>query len=114
VTKPVIKAIADRCTLIADKVVPKYRAAGGNYGCTGIMAKRWQAAWDAACIALGHDPDIIATMDSPATRETDAESDLADLAAEGKAAILAKKRGILEPLGLFTKEQIEQILKADP
>jgi hypothetical protein len=44
----------ERCTQIADKVVPQYRY--GNYGCTGILAKRWQAAWDAACLALGHDP----------------------------------------------------------
>lgn len=47
--------LADRCTEIADQVVPQYRS-GTGYSCTGIYAKRWQAAWDAAMIALGGDP----------------------------------------------------------
>jgi hypothetical protein len=49
----------DRCTEIADQVVPQYRDDNQRqpgYSCTGIYAKRWQAAWDAACIALGGDP----------------------------------------------------------
>ena len=49
----------DRCTEIADQVVPQYRKpklAGGYYACGSPTAKRWQAAWDGACIALGGDP----------------------------------------------------------
>jgi ribulose kinase len=49
--------IAARCTQIADKVVPEYRGSERGYSCTGSVAKRWQAAWDGACVALGHDPE---------------------------------------------------------
>lgn len=48
-----------RCLEIADRVVPEYRReqpGRANYSCTGVYAKRWQAAWDGACIALGGDP----------------------------------------------------------
>lgn len=48
--------IAERCGRIADEVVPAYRDGKCRYGCTGTVAKRWQAAWDGACVALGHDP----------------------------------------------------------
>lgn len=51
-------AVTDRCTQIADVVVPEYRGGRRSYGCTGGVAKRWQAAWDGACLALGHDPDV--------------------------------------------------------
>lgn len=47
--------VAGRCTEIADKVVPEYRG-GKPRCCTGHIAKRWQAAWDGACVALGGDP----------------------------------------------------------
>lgn len=50
---------ATRCTEIADQVVPEYRrehSGGRYYSCTGHTAKRWQAAWDGACVALGRDP----------------------------------------------------------
>lgn len=44
-----------RCTEIADKVVPEYRDGKRSYSCGGHTAKRWQAAWDAASVALrGH------------------------------------------------------------
>lgn len=46
----------DRCTQCADAIVPEYRHGNKAYGCTGTVAKRWQAAWDGACMALGHDP----------------------------------------------------------
>lgn len=49
-------ALEKRCTLVADTVVPEYRDERRSYSCTGSMAKRWQAAWDGACVALGHDP----------------------------------------------------------
>lgn len=49
-------AISDRCTQIADEVVPEYRGGKHGYSCTGTVAKRWQAAWDGAYIALGRDP----------------------------------------------------------
>lgn len=50
-------ALPFRCTEIADQAVPEYRAADARHsGCTSHTAKRWQAAWDAACIALGGDP----------------------------------------------------------
>ena len=49
-------SIEASCTQIADAVVPAYRKANRSYSCTGTIAKRWQAAWDGACIALGHDP----------------------------------------------------------
>lgn len=55
-TRPKTDAITERCTQVADKIVPAYRGGERSYSCTGIVAKRWQAAWDAACIALGHDP----------------------------------------------------------
>lgn len=45
-----------RCTEIADQVVPEYRDGKRSYACHGHTAKRWQAAWDGACIALGGDP----------------------------------------------------------
>jgi hypothetical protein len=48
--------LAARCTQIADTVVPKFRDGKKSYSCTGSVAKRWQTAWDAACIALGYDP----------------------------------------------------------
>ncbi|MEG3175862.1 hypothetical protein U1872_06440 [Sphingomonas sp. RB3P16] len=60
-TDPRNGALADRCTEIADQVEPKYRTYDDKlhqpgYSCTGHTAKRWQAAWDGACIALGGDP----------------------------------------------------------
>lgn len=51
--------LAKQCTEIADRVVPQYRDENQRqpgYSCTGIYAKRWQAAWDGACVALGGDP----------------------------------------------------------
>jgi hypothetical protein len=45
-----------RCTQIADRCVPEYRGGKKSYSCTGVVANRWQAAWEAACTALGHDP----------------------------------------------------------
>jgi hypothetical protein len=51
-----IAALNTRCTQIADQVVPEYRARNKSYSCTGGMAKRWQAAWDGACAALGYNP----------------------------------------------------------
>jgi hypothetical protein len=48
--------IAARCTQIADAVVPQYRAEGKSYSCAGGVAKRWQAAWDGAAVALGRAP----------------------------------------------------------
>ena len=50
------RSIEARCTQIADAVVPAYRTAGRALSCTGTIAKRWQAAWDGACLALAHDP----------------------------------------------------------
>lgn len=38
-------------TAIADKIVPQYRSPKGKYSCAGQMAKRWQAAYDAASMA---------------------------------------------------------------
>ena len=48
--------ITARCTQIADAAVPEYRDGKRSYSCTGRVAKRWQAAWDGACIALGREP----------------------------------------------------------
>jgi hypothetical protein len=45
--------ISGRCAQIADTVVPSYRAGKKNYSCAGLVAKRWQAAWDGAWVALG-------------------------------------------------------------
>ena len=45
-----------RCSEIADKIVPQYRNGQRSYSCRGTIAKRWQAAWDAAYLALGGDP----------------------------------------------------------
>ena len=63
-TTPLNDAITERCTQIADAVVPEYRAGKRSYSCTGRVAKRWQAAWDGACIALGREPKVyrIATL----------------------------------------------------
>lgn len=41
-----------RCVAIADEAVPAYRHGVRPYSCTGHTAKRWQAAYDAARIAL--------------------------------------------------------------
>jgi endonuclease I len=46
---------ARRCTEIADQVVPAYRYGKRSYSCSSWTAKRWQAAWDAACLAHGVD-----------------------------------------------------------
>lgn len=55
--KPADDDRATRCTEIADQVVPEYRADNARHtGCGTHTAKRWQAAWDGACIALGGDP----------------------------------------------------------
>jgi hypothetical protein len=51
-----LDTLVTHCTQIADRVVPEYRARNKSYSCTGGVAKRWQAAWDGACIALGNDP----------------------------------------------------------
>jgi hypothetical protein len=40
------------CTTIADRVVPEYRNGSRSYSCNGTVAKRWQAAWDAAHLTL--------------------------------------------------------------
>jgi hypothetical protein len=45
-----------RCAQIADRLVPQYRDGGKNYSCHGGVARRWQAAFEGACIAFGHDP----------------------------------------------------------
>ena len=48
-----------RSLAIADQAVPQHRSekpGGGYYSCTGIYAKRWQAAYDAAQLALGGNP----------------------------------------------------------
>lgn len=49
-------AIGQRCTEIADQVVPEFRATPTGRGFQSHKATKWQAAWDAACIALGGDP----------------------------------------------------------
>ncbi len=55
------KTIEARCTRIADAVVPEYNS--DSYSCTGTIAKRWQAAWDAACISNGYEPKtVVQTM----------------------------------------------------
>lgn len=53
----------ERCTEIADRVVPQYRKMDLTYSCTGHWAKRWQAAWDAACVALGESPDLLCIVE---------------------------------------------------
>lgn len=52
-----VLALEDVCTKIADVVVPEYRDGKRSYSCTGRVAKRWQAAWDGACLALGRAPE---------------------------------------------------------
>ena len=42
----------ERCTEIADSVVPEYRNGKRTYSCTGATAKKWQAAWEAAHLAI--------------------------------------------------------------
>lgn len=46
----------EKYTEIADRVVPEYRDYRSNYSCTGHVAKRWEAAWNAACIANSDEP----------------------------------------------------------
>ena len=43
---------------IADRVVPEYRDYRSTYSCTGQVAKRWVAAWTAACLANDDDPSL--------------------------------------------------------
>lgn len=50
------KGLDRLCTIIADQAVPAYRSGKPFYSCTGYIAKRWQAAWHGACIALGGNP----------------------------------------------------------
>lgn len=47
--------LTEICTVVADAVVPRYRQ-NPPPSCTGHHAKRWQAAWDGACLALGGNP----------------------------------------------------------
>lgn len=49
--------LARHCTMIADLAVPAYRSGVKSYGCASHTAKRWQAAWDGACLALGGRPE---------------------------------------------------------
>lgn len=49
------EARAARCTEIADRVVKRPMISHVNGDPTPAQSK-WQAAWDAACIALGGDP----------------------------------------------------------
>jgi hypothetical protein len=49
-------SIDDRCSQFANVIVPEFKGGNKSYSCTGDVAKRWQAAWDGACMALGHDP----------------------------------------------------------
>lgn len=50
-------ALAIRCTEIADQVEPNFRRwLHDRNSCVSDTPKRWQAAWDAACIALSGDP----------------------------------------------------------
>ncbi|MGN5375849.1 hypothetical protein [Sphingomonas hankookensis] len=61
-TPPPPSDLGNRCTDIADQVVPEYRDENQRqpgYSCTGVYGKRWQAAWDGACLALGGDPKEI-------------------------------------------------------
>jgi len=51
-----MNTIAERCTQIANTLVPEYLTGKRDYSCTGSVAKRWQAAWDGACVALGGEP----------------------------------------------------------
>lgn len=41
----------EQCSRIADQVVPEYRGGARSYSCTGTIAKRWNAAYEAAKIA---------------------------------------------------------------
>ena len=50
------EALAERCTAIADQVVPRYRDGQRSYSCGGTVAQMWQATWDGACVALGGNP----------------------------------------------------------
>ena len=43
-----------RCTEIANQV-----CGGPPVKCYGPNARKWQAAWDAACVALGGKPEDI-------------------------------------------------------
>lgn len=54
--KAELKEISDRCTVIADRVEPRYRDPKRSYSCCGHVAKLWQSAWDGACVALGGNP----------------------------------------------------------
>jgi hypothetical protein len=48
--------LEERCARIADTVVPGFRTLRSGASCTSAAGKRWGAAWDAACIALGGVP----------------------------------------------------------
>lgn len=58
------KELEQQCLLAADRAVPEYRHGKRTYSCGGHVAKRWQAAWDAACWALGTDPATFRTIAS--------------------------------------------------
>ena len=49
----IVKAELEKVAIvIADQVIPEYRAVGKSYPCHGHVAKRWQAAYDGALLAL--------------------------------------------------------------
>lgn len=48
-------SINTRCCIIADAVVPEYRLSGKERSCTGHWAKRWDAAYYGAEMALKGD-----------------------------------------------------------
>jgi hypothetical protein len=57
--------LEDRCRWIADAVVPGFRKVGPKASCSGPTGKRWQAAWDSACIALGGVPSDFHSKKAP-------------------------------------------------
>jgi hypothetical protein len=63
--------VATACARAADLVVPEYRNGKQIYSCSGMVAKKWQTAWDGACWALGHNPKD--WRKRPADRENDRE-----------------------------------------
>lgn len=52
------------CTEIANEVL-----GGPPPNCTSQYAKRWQAAWDAACIAFGDRPEKYRLLSNAVTNQ---------------------------------------------
>lgn len=103
---------------IADETVPQYRAKGASYACSGQVARRWTAAYEAALAALCTStievPKAWSSVLAERARQTriegwSAEHDDLHTSGElaGAAACYAAYRSNLDPVTVMGADLIE-------